>query len=204
MNRKFALLLDGGFVLKKLHSQLSSTVVANDIETFCNSISQLPELSNHELLRIYFYHAPPASGTKTNPLDRSVVNFSNTPIFNDSTRLISALELKPNFALRLGKTATHGWKLGKRALQSLVNNQRNLTAADLVPDIQQKGVDLRIGLDIARLALRQLVDVIVVVTGDSDFVPAFKFARREGLRVYLHHMGHGVNKDLKIHVDLVL
>ena len=52
-----------------------------------------------------------------------------------------------------------------------------------------KGVDLRIGLDIARLSLRRLVDVIVVVTGDSDMVLAFKFARREGVRVYLDHMG---------------
>ncbi len=52
-----------------------------------------------------------------------------------------------------------------------------------MPKIEQKGVDLRIGLDIARLSLRRMVDIIVVVTGDSDMVPAFKFARREGIRV---------------------
>ncbi|MBN9305065.1 hypothetical protein [Devosia sp. 67-54] len=65
-------------------------------------------------------------------------------------------------------------------------------------------MDLRIGLDIARLSLRQLVRVLVVVTGDSDMIPAFKFARREGVRVYLDHMGHGVKRDLKAHTDLVL
>jgi uncharacterized LabA/DUF88 family protein len=59
-------------------------------------------------------------------------------------------------------------------------------------------------LDIARLSLRQLVDVIVVVTGDSDMVPAFKFARREGVRVYLDHMGHAVKRELKAHVDQIL
>lgn len=42
------------------------------------------------------------------------------------------------------------------------------------------------------------------MTGDSDVVPAFKFARREGVRVFLDHMGHGVRRDLKAHVDLVL
>lgn len=75
---------------------------------------------------------------------------------------------------------------------------------DLIPNIKQKGVDLRIGLDIARLSLLHLADIIVIMTGDSDLVPAFKFARREGLRVYLYHMGHGVHRDLKAHVDLVL
>ncbi|MBU1699805.1 MAG: NYN domain-containing protein [Candidatus Eisenbacteria bacterium] len=74
----------------------------------------------------------------------------------------------------------------------------------LKPDVKQKGVDLRIGLDIARLSLLHLVDVIVVVTGDSDMVPAFKFARREGLRIYLDHMKHGVRRELKAHADLVL
>jgi len=84
------------------------------------------------------------------------------------------------------------------------NGARAIQANDLIPNIEQKGVDLRIGLDIARLSLGKLVDIIVVVTGDSDMVPAFKFARREGVRVYLDHLGHGVKRTLKAHVDVVL
>ena len=38
----------------------------------------------------------------------------------------------------------------------------------------QKGVDIRIGLDIARIAVKHIVDIIVLVTGDSDFVPVMK------------------------------
>jgi uncharacterized LabA/DUF88 family protein len=52
--------------------------------------------------------------------------------------------------------------------------------------------------------LRALVDVVVVVTGDSDLIPAFTFARREGIRIYLDHMGHGVKRELKVHTDLIL
>lgn len=52
-----------------------------------------------------------------------------------------------------------------------------VAANDLVPDIKQKEVDLRIGLDIARLAMKNTVDSIVVVAGDSDLVPVFKFAQ---------------------------
>ena len=57
---------------------------------------------------------------------------------------------------------------------------------------------------LARLALRSVVSAVVVVTGDSDLVPAFKFARREGIRVYLDNMGHGVKRELKVHADLIL
>ncbi len=44
-------------------------------------------------------------------------------------------------------------------------------------------------------------DVIVTVTGDSDLVPAFKFARREGLRVFLCHLGHAIKRQLHAHAD---
>lgn len=60
---------------------------------------------------------------------------------------------------------------------------------------------MRIGLDIARLSLRNIVDAIVVITGDSDLAPAFKFARREGIQIYLNHLEHGVRRELKIHTD---
>lgn len=73
-----------------------------------------------------------------------------------------------------------------------------------MPNVEQKGVDLRIGLDIAKLALQRLVDIVVVVTGDSDLIPAFKFARREGLQVYLCHFDHGVRRDLKVHTDRLI
>jgi len=57
----------------------------------------------------------------------------------------------------------------------------------------------------SRLALLHLVDAVVVVTADHDLVPAFRFARREGLRVYLDHLGATfVHRDLIAHADRVL
>ena len=63
---------------------------------------------------------------------------------------------------------------------------------------------MRIGMDMARLALRDLVRQVVVVTGDSDFVPAFKFVRREGVRVILDLMGENGRVELKQNSDIVL
>lgn len=63
---------------------------------------------------------------------------------------------------------------------------------------------MRIGLDIATLALKRLVTDVVVVTGDLDMMPALKLARREGLRVYLHMMGARGRSQLRAHADQVI
>ena len=73
------------------------------------------------------------------------------------------------------------------------------------PDIKQKGVDLRIGMDIACMAIRKSVHSVVLITGDSDMVPALKLARREGLRVYCVQMDtHHLTDELKIHSDRII
>lgn len=201
---KFAVLLDGGFVIKKLQQTLKRFPTADDIEAVCGRIKEHVDLQDRSLLRIYFYHAPPCKEVVTNPLNQSVVNLAATPIHAQHESLLDALELRADFALRLGETVVSDWRLGTKAMRSLLKQPRAIQAPDLVPNISQKGVDLRIGLDIARLALRSMVELIVVVTGDSDLIPAFKFARREGLRVYLLTLGHGAKRDLKAHADRVL
>jgi|ERR1051326_996955 uncharacterized LabA/DUF88 family protein len=109
-------------------------------------------------------------------------------------------------AVRRGTLAHQGWQLTARAVKDLIAGAKaQVEAADVVPKILQKGVDMRIGLDIASLALKQLVGTIVLVTGDSDLVPAMRFARREGLRVYLDTLGNqSVRPELKLHADIVL
>ena len=203
-NPKFAILMDGSFITKKLATRLKRFPTVKEVECVSADIRKHPALKGYDLLRVYFYDAVPASKKLTNPIDKSTINLGNTQIHARNTSLQQSLELRPDFALRLGEAVVHGWELGNRATKSLLLKPRPPTAKDFIPKIEQKGVDLRIGLDIARLSLCRLVDAIVVVTGDSDLIPAFKFARREGVRVYLDHMGHGVKRDLKAHTDLVL
>jgi uncharacterized LabA/DUF88 family protein len=202
---KFAVLMDGGFIKKKLQQRTQHFPTVAEIGAEVQRIKTSPHLASYSLLRVYFYDAPPASGKLTNPLDGSILDLGHHPKYSANVGLQQGLEVQPDFALRQGETATHGWALGDAALKNIVKHgARALVPNDLVPNIEQKGVDLRIGLDIARLSLGKLVDIIVVVTGDSDMVPAFKFARREGVRVYLDHLGHGVKRALKAHVDIVL
>lgn len=67
--------------------------------------------------------------------------------------------------------------------------------------LRQKGVDMRIGTDIAALTLKKQVDTIILITGDSDFVPAAKLARREGVEFILDPLWQQVNADLFEHID---
>lgn len=197
---KYAILLDGGFLIAKLKSR-HHFPSAREIMSRVDAIKADPALAGHEHLRTYFYHSEPATDKLVNPISGETLDLQQTTVHQQNTSLIQALETMPDMAVRLGELAAIGWAVGGSAFQKIVENPRPLEERDLVPNITQKGVDLRIALDIARLSLRGLVDTLVVTTGDSDFVPAFKFARREGLRIYLDAMGHGVKRELKVHVD---
>lgn len=90
-------------------------------------------------------------------------------------------------------------------MKGLIKTPRALVDDDFNLDIGQKGVDIRIGLDMTRLALRDMVRAVAVLTGDSDFMPAFEFVRREGVKVMLCTMGHaGIRRELRAHADFVI
>lgn len=203
---KYAVLLDGGFVTKALRPRLGRFPVGAEIVQECERVAAHHALRGHRCLRSYWYDAAPATGTITNPLDQRRTDLGTTPQHKRFQALHDQLELTPGFALRMGALDVRGWRLTPGAIDQIVSRTgQGVRGDDIQPDISQKGVDLRIGLDIARLSLRRLVDVLVVATGDSDLIPAFKFARREGLEVYLDLLGsRSVKRSLKVHADLVL
>ncbi len=97
------------------------------------------------------------------------------------------------------------WKIKDPKLERKVisgkNLAENLTEDDYIFHAIQKEVDMKIGLDIASLAYKKLVDRIVLIAGDSDFVPAAKFARREGIEFILDPMKKHIREDLQEHID---
>lgn len=205
---KYVLMLDGGFVKKKLQQQNSRFPTVSDVLALCTQIRSDSRLQSADLLRIYYYDAPPFQGrAKRNPIDFSLTPLANSAWAQTNRSLLDSLEMQEDFAVRRGVVIQKGWKLGPRAMRALAQRPASASAtvqaSDLVPDLEQKGVDLRIGLDVGTIALKRVVDTIVLVSGDSDMVPAMKLARKEGLRVYLKTMGHGVIRELKAHADYV-
>lgn len=71
------------------------------------------------------------------------------------------------FAVRMGTLGFRGWKPKAQPIQA----GSALTDADFAPIFEQKGVDMRIGLDIANFAHTRAVDRIILVSGDQDMIP---------------------------------
>ena len=63
---------------------------------------------------------------------------------------------------------------------------------------------MKIGLDVAWLAIQRIVDSVVLVAGDTDFIPAMDFARQQGVRVVLVPMENPYLSDSMLaHSDQV-
>ena len=79
-----------------------------------------------------------------------------------------------------------------------------LTDSDIYLNFEQKGVDMRIGIDVASLSLKKQVDRIILISGDRDMIPAIKLARREGVQVVLVNIpGRKLNHELIEDADLL-
>lgn len=189
-----------------LFSRYKRPIVAEDITAECQRLAAIPEVENYELLRIYYYDAYPSSDAVRKPVSGEDLNLADSERFRHSQSLFDNLVMQPNVALRMGKLSLSfdKWRLKPKVATELINNPRPLADDDFLLDLTQKGVDMRIGMDMARLALRQMVRAVIVVTGDSDFVPAFKYVRREGVKVILEPMGKSGRVELRQHADVVL
>lgn len=206
MQRCYALLLDGGFLKRQLGTSKAPMTVA-EVAGFVAKAAAHDALKDLRLHRVYFYDAKPLEGSAENPLDGGALDFSSSPASARNKSLHSAISKEPFFSLRYGELHCDGWRLKAKVLfkaKKTPGVPLALAASDIEPNIRQKGVDMRIGLDIASLTLKEHADVIVLVTADSDFVPAMKFARREGAQLYLITLGHGIKVGMREHADLVI
>ena len=119
--------------------------------------------------------------------------------------LLETLKRKRKVALRIGTLKdNHNWQIYPGRVKELLSGKKKLEElkdSEIFLDVQQKGIDMKIGVDIATLALKRFVDTIVLFSGDSDFVPAAKLARREGIDFILDPMQANVEPQLFEHVD---
>jgi hypothetical protein len=117
----YAILLDGGFVTKKLYAVNKRYATVDDVVTLCDKLRKLTEVQEYELLRIYFYDAFPSAEETRWPISNTPYNLGKTARFRHSQSLFDQLVLKPNFALRMGEARLNPshWKLNERAIADL-------------------------------------------------------------------------------------
>lgn len=252
--RRVAVLIDGGFFIKRLSKLVDShhcgtaAAVANSARLLCKRHVQRltgesfsgPSRWLDHVYRLFYYDARPFTEIAHHPVLNQQIQFAKTPEARFREDLFNELRKARKFALRLGHvTKEDGWQiknaqLTKKLLRTrewvqvmdsiiaqartgqpaptltpaeadqfakIAEAWRSLTPNDIRLGLRQKGVDMRIGLDISTLTLKKQVDTIILVTGDSDFVPAAKLARREGVEFLLDPMWQSVRDDLHEHVD---
>ncbi len=161
--------------------------------------------NNNILYRIFYYDCMPLEKKFHNPISKRVVDFSKTKECLFRKALFEELKKKRKVALRLGSVKENGqWQIYPAKVKELMKGDisvDDLTENDVYLNIRQKSIDMKIGVDIASLSLKRFVDTIVLFSGDADFVPAAKLARREGVDFILDPMNANVDPQLFEHID---
>lgn len=164
-----AILIDGGH-LRVLAKKAKQTYNPDYIEKVAHACTAHDE----ELIRVLYYDCAPYTGTVKLPVSGADHTFAKSGAWLD------ALAKKDLFAVRRGVLKFRGWTPKKIPVPPAA-----LTDSDFSPNFEQKGVDMRIGLDVATYSTNRLVDRLILVSGDTDCVPAMKQARKQGVQIVL-------------------
>ncbi|WP_233707550.1 NYN domain-containing protein [Helicobacter bizzozeronii] len=143
------------------------------------------------------------------PISKKQLSLDQDDVAQYRTELLKMLKQKPYFSVRLGRLhldKRNKWVLNPEVLKKLLSGKKSvkdLKDEDFQLNLRQKMVDMKIGLDIASLAIKKQAEKVVLITNDSDFVPTIKFAKQEGMIVQLDPLRQDVAEDLSPHIDLL-
>ena len=206
-NGKVAILVDGGFYQKRaayLFGKKTPQERADELVQYC--LRHVDRDDDKKLYRIFYYDCKPCDKNIFHPLTQKTINLAKTDVYAWSTEFQEKIISKRKVALRLGELidSDTGYIIDPQVMKKLCRKEisvDDLQESDFSISLTQKGVDMRIGLDISSLATKKMVDQIVLIAGDSDFVPAAKFARREGIDFILDPMWQSIKPSLQEHID---
>lgn len=206
--RRTAILVDGGYYrvrARDLWGNKAPRERADELYAYCMLHIAEPN-DPRDLYRIFYYDCPPMTRTIKHPLTKADVEYSAMPGTKWANDFYRYIVEKPKLALRMGELAesTASYVLKDYVLDDLLSGKKtvsSLVETDFRVDVKQKGVDMRVGLDVASLAYGRYVDQIVLIAGDSDFLPVVKMARRNGIEFLLDPMKQYPKRNMQEHVD---
>jgi uncharacterized LabA/DUF88 family protein len=183
---KIAVFIDGGH-LRALTKQAGLIYNPDYIEKVALACVNADERA----LRVLYYDCAPFEGKVTLPIS------GLEQVFGKSDQWLKELARKDLFAVRLGVLKFRGYKPRRIPLAT-----QQLSDRDFKPDFEQKGVDMRIGLDIAAYSAARSLDRIILLSGDTDCIPAMKQGRKAGIQIILATLpNHRVAPELLEHSD---
>lgn len=205
---KTAILVDGGFYRKRAQAIWGTKKPEERVEELNGYCWRHLKEKNvvHDLYRIFYYDCAPMDKKIYHPYKKEQIDFSKTDLCIWMNVFLDELKRKRKVALRMGKLAdaqAH-YSIKPQTVKDLYNGKikfDDLKEHNFILDVDQKGVDMKIGIDIASMAYKKQVEKIILISGDSDFVPAAKLARREGIDFVLDPMGAQIKPELFEHID---
>jgi len=209
--RKVAILVDLGFFLPRYRTLIEKgeapphtpKQVAKALwQTARNHVDRK---AGEDIYRIFVYDCRPLEKKAHNPITGRAIDFRKSDAYAFRMALHHELVCLRKVALRLGELHDgRQWLLRPDSTARLLKREitvDELSDGDVFYDTVQKGVDMKFGIDIASLAYKRLVERVVLIAGDADFVPAAKLARREGLDVVLDPLWNHISPSLHEHID---
>lgn len=138
---------------------------------------KLAERVEGELLRIYYYNA------KVDP-EFDPENHEK------QQRFITHLAHTPHLTLRLGKLVYY-------QVRSDDSNTRKHYAVE-------KGLDVKLAIDLVRLAVNHACEVAIIVSGDKDLADVVEYGKEMGIVVCSAFFQRGLSEALSSRADRVL
>lgn len=184
--KKVAIFVDWENVRKGIfhtaYNTLQKKVDYNDVDNVIKFFNSFIDSQNEEIYRIFVYLSEPYGGI----IDGK--DYKTTSVYSIATQFIKKLQVKDYIAIRKGKIVYQGLDSQKK------------------PIFTQKQVDMLLGLDIAHVAYKRLADRALILTVDTDIIPAMKTARINGLQVIwgcCPDVQNDPSNDLKKHADFI-
>lgn len=126
-------------------------------------------VADRQLVRTYYYNCPVAPEMPEEPR-------------NAQQKFFGALDRIPYFEVRLGRLAKKEFRCEKCQEPYF----RHV----------EKGVDMKLGVDMLSLASKNLIDVAILVSGDADLADAVKSVKELGKHVELAALPSGRSWEL--------
>lgn len=157
--KKVAVFVDWEAVRKGVFEKSSFKIDYNKVDNVIKFVEAFIKKDEEEIYRTFVYLCEPYKG------EAGGVNYSQSATTKAGMSFIEKLQVKDLIAVRKGTIAYRGKDdKGK-------------------PIFMQKQVDMLLGLDIAHIAYNRLADRALILSFDTDMVPAMKVARINGLQV---------------------
>ena len=146
---KVAILIDGGH-LRVLAKKAGFDYNPDYIEKVAHACVRQDE----QILRILYYDCAPYVGELKLPVSGTLKNYAKSDAW------MGELAQKDLFAVRKGVLKFRGWTPNKVPV-----SPQSIKDSDFSPNFEQKGVDMRIGLDVAYYSLNRSVDRLILLSG---------------------------------------